>query len=274
VLRPKTVVLGLYLGNDVGDAYKAVYIDGRCRHLKSKDDIVLNAIRGADRRATLRELAEKFLPDRNHPRKGQASFSFQIWFSQHSSLYRLLQTGVDLFVTRSGFPFREGIDETFESVAKRPSRLVFNPPSLSQFRTVFRNPKHDALAVDLNDPRIREGLKITLSVIFSINAKLQGKGIQFIVILLHNKPTVYADLIQKSLPTFSEDFFRLVEMEEKVTSLIIKGLEDNGITYVETLPAFRACFLRGKSPFPEGDDHHPSAVGYQAIAESILPILK
>jgi hypothetical protein len=56
--RPKIVVLVIYLGNDLIDAYRSVYVDGRCQELRSQDSPVLQSMRQADQAGTLQDAAE------------------------------------------------------------------------------------------------------------------------------------------------------------------------------------------------------------------------
>lgn len=274
VLQPKIVIIGLYLGNDLSDAYKAVYIDGRCTQLKSTDTGVLGEIENADKKVTLRELAIQDgmeTEESGDHEPGDLASSLRRWLARYSPLYGLLRSTQYALMNKSKTPFRDS-DNSFAAAASRPFRLAFD--AVPNFRTVFRNPKLDALAIDIKDPRIREGFRISQSVLLSMNARLNQKGFRLIVVLLHNKPYVYADLVRANWSTAPKEFFDLIAIEESATRSMVKFLEANAVTYVETLSALRSRFLQREAPYPESDDHHPNSTGYLAIAESILPFLE
>lgn len=270
-LNPKVVLVGLYIGNDISNAYKSVYIDGRCTHLQSSDPVVLAEIKRADEEATLEELANRYGMKPHHPNIG-SGFSPRRYIRRYSSLYKLGRS-VLFLATRRGFAFRESLDDSFEAASKRPFRIAFD--ATPQFRTVFRNPKLDALAVNIDDPRIREGLRITQSIIISISSTLKNNGMQFIVVLMHNKPYVLSEIIRTKAHTdISNEFFTLVARTEIMTQAMVQFLAANEISWVDTLSAMRAQYAQGVSPYHASDDHHPNSGGYQAIAESLVPFLK
>jgi hypothetical protein len=278
MLKPQVVIVGLYLANDIIDAYKAIYLEGRCGHLKSTEKVILSEIEKADKKATLREVAEKLgmekqtrkFGERQQSREGQAvDSSFQGWLAERSSLYGLGRSALYVFSSRSGLPFREQLDDSFEIAAQRPLRIAFDAEP--KFRTVFLSPELDFLAMDISDPRVREGFRIIQSVILSINSKLKIEGIRLIIVLIHNKPYVYSNILQKYWSLIPENLVSLITLEGRVTQLTAAFLRASGIVYVDTLFALRSQFIRGKTPYHESDDNHPNTTGYMAIAESLLP---
>jgi len=56
-LEPRVVVVALYLGNDISDAYTSVYLEERCLDLKSDDHIVLARLAEAREKGSLRQYA-------------------------------------------------------------------------------------------------------------------------------------------------------------------------------------------------------------------------
>jgi hypothetical protein len=125
--------------------------------------------------------------------------------------------------------------------------------------------------MDISDPRVREGFRIIQSVILSINSKLKIEGIRLIIVLIHNKPYVYSNILQKYWSLIPENLVSLITLEGRVTQLTAAFLRASGIVYVDTLFALRSQFIRGKTPYHESDDNHPNTTGYMAIAESLLP---
>ena len=140
--------------------------------------------------------------------------------------------------------------------------------SVPQFRTVFRDPTHDMLALNVKDARIREGLRITQAVISSFKEILGKKNINFLVVMIHNKPYAYSRMVRNLDPDFEPAFFELVNMEQHVTRLFVEYFDDNAISYIDAHPFMQSRFSQGIPPYTMSDDHHPNSAGYEAIAQS------
>lgn len=259
-LRPETVLVGLYLGNDAANAYASVYVEGRFPHLKTTDPTILADMSAADSRATLAQLAGPF-----EPGAGESPARFSL--AQYSSLLGLARSARHLLSESPERPLRSGFEDSFEAARKRPFRLAFD--GAKQFRTVFRSPRYDALAVNLGDPRIREGLRITKTVLLSIQAKLKQHDIRMFVVVIHNKPYIYSEIVRTHQPDIDTSFFALVELEQQLTAEVESFLDTQRIAHLDTASAMRSRFSLGTSPYHPSDDHHPNDIGYAAIAEAI-----
>lgn len=270
VLRPRIVVVGLYLGNDIANAFTSVYYDDRFNDLRNKDNSVLRDIREADQIATLREKAAR-LGDLS----GLEISHRRERLLQRSSLFRLARgLYYSIFVAPELWsPFRHDyVYESFEVAARRPFRVAF--PGAPNCRTVFRSPELDGLAVNLDDPRILEGMRITQIVLSRVQTDLDNTKIHLLVALLRNKPTNYLQFVERSATHgLPQSFFHLVDMEERVAQVMSEFFVKSGIEYVDTKQAVRRSLDLGECPYHESDDHHPNEIGYQAIAEAILPTL-
>lgn len=166
-LRPATVLAGLYLGNDIGDAYASVYLLRRCSNLATSDRAVLRAMAEADRSSTLRELGTQLGDVRADP-PGPA---------ERTALGRLFRAVHYQLATRDLLPNRKGRPATFEAGASQPFRVPVDSPRAS--RTVFRDPHLDALAVDVDDPRMAEGLRITFAALEQIRLKAASPAMRW-----------------------------------------------------------------------------------------------
>lgn len=255
-LRPAVVLVGLYLGNDIGDAYASVYLLRRCSNFATSDPAVLRAMEQADRSSTLRELAAQ-LGDVRPEAPGPAD---------RIALYRLLRAMQYQLTTRSLLPNREGRPATFEAAAAQPFRVPMQSPR--EFRTVFRDPRLDVLAVDLDDPRMAEGLRITLAAVEQIRSKAASLGSSVLVVLLDSKPYLMSEPMGQQ-DTLGVRFARLIELEERVKTFVSAGLTERGIAFVDTAPDLKRELARGSMLFHDTDDTHPNAKGYEVIARAV-----
>lgn len=273
VLNPKTVILALYLGNDISNAYKSVYIENRCQSFKTNDASILKKIKEEDAIMTLPELARKAMGKNamgGDERIGHNPLT--AWLTDNSYLYKLGRSlNFKFFPQGISTGGLTDFNRSFFESANRPKRLAFGESP--QFRTVFKNPKHDLLAVNLEDPRIQEGLRITQSVLLSISNSLRTRRINFLVAVFHNKQFVYAGLIEKKNPNFSPSFFELVKQEKQITQLFIKFFDQHNMNYVDTYESIQSMFSENIPPYHESDEQHPNAHGYYALAQSIFNAL-
>jgi lysophospholipase L1-like esterase len=266
VLRPAQVVLGVYVGNDMANAFASVYVDGRCPDLRTTDDSTLEAIRAADDRGTLPQLAVKYLkPSVDAPAPSVVG---------RLALYGLGRSAWSTIGPRAWNSLGQRNAE-FDPGCLRASTLtclVLDTPAHS--RTVFRDPESEALAVNLDDPRINEGLRITHRAIERIAAQLRAHHIELLVAVFHNKPFVAAPLIRAQRPDLWPKLKRLVELEDQLTANLVQRLEDQGIRYVDTGPPLQSAVANGQVPYQASDDDHPNALGHSLFAQTIAQRLR
>jgi hypothetical protein len=262
VLKPKLVILALYLGNDLADAYGSVVLERRCPILATTDAAVVAAMQQADEKATLRDLFVEFETTMMDPPQT---------FWKRSALYGLARSLVNRLQTTGAIPFRHA-DDTFQAAASRPFRVPMESPD--PYRTVFVDPRLYELAIDLNDPRIAEGLRITLEAIKMLQTSLEQRGVPLVVALIHNKPFVMAPVLERDRLDLFPRFQRLIGLEARATEAVSRWLSSHRIRFLDTGDHLRAEVLSGRMLFAESDDHHPTSVGYGAIAAAIFEFVK
>ena len=143
---------------------------------------------------------------------------------------------------------------------------AFNDGSL---RTVFTS-TYRLSALDLDDPRIVEGLGISLRALRAMQVRATAAQIRFVVLLIPTKELVFAETWRTPSPAYR----RLSQNEERFRREVKSFLEREGIAQVDALPALRAELAAGRQPYPVSQDGHPNAAGYAAIARAVAAAVK
>jgi SGNH hydrolase-like domain, acetyltransferase AlgX len=270
-LQPTTVLLGLYLGNDLQNTYVSVYADHRFPQFASSDPQVREALSAADA-APAPELTKRQFRSPNVNRSNELPLLQQTL--DRSALYSIAR---NVYVALRGEEYRfpnpiSSAANTFEAARRRPGRIAYDLEP--KFRTVFRDPEFLSVAVNDTDPRVREGGRIAKEALLSIHKRLKAKGVRLVVVLLPYKATVYAERLgdpaRSGLP---RSFFNLVRMEQRHAQEFREFLSERGIEFADARSAMMRAFSRGVQPYPETEDDHPNTNGYRAIAETVLPMV-
>lgn len=256
-LQPTQIVVGLYMGNDIGNAYASVYLLRRCREQARSDPKLLAALSAAEQRGALSQLAAEYGDTVPEPPGALDKVA----------VYALLRSVHYAVTTRNQLPNREGRADTYTEASTLPFRLPM--PTPPQYRTVFRDPRLDLLAVDTSDARMAEGLRLTIELIQKIAATATARGATTLVVILHSKPFALASVIAQQPPDFQKRFAQLLYWEATDSALVTQALSARGIRWVETKDAMQGAVAGGMMPFHPSDDTHPTSDGYRIIAQTV-----
>jgi hypothetical protein len=247
-LQPRTILVGLYMGDDFENAFLVTY--------------------GLEHWARLRELpAEKVDFDIWGEKASPPSWHKQIrvWLSRHSVTYQMVFHGPLLGRFQGELQIRN-IRPGSESAVRLaiPANNIleaFLPTRL------LRNLDQDSQA-------IREGMRITYKLLAEMSEISRQKNIQFLVVVIPTKEMVFADYLEhnSSLPV-STVIDQLLANERLAREKTFKFLTESNIDYVDTLPALvrareRELYARTAA------DMHPNRNGYRVIAEAVFDRLK
>lgn len=128
-------------------------------------------------------------------------------------------------------------------------------------------------ALNLNDPHISEGERITKEMFVRMQAAVLTKGVRLIVLLIPTKESVYADVMRGnglSVGTYA----RLVGWETQARSDILNWCSEKRISCVDALPALQKAVAVGQRIYPSSTESHPNAAGYAILAATVENALK
>lgn len=131
-------------------------------------------------------------------------------------------------------------------------------------RTVFTS-TYRLSAIDQSDPRIMEGLQISLRALEKAHARAEAAEIRFIVLLIPTKESVFA-VITRDPP---EALRRLGEKESLARRTMTEFLDARGVEYLDALPALRTQLAAGPQPYHIDHDGHPNEHGHRVIAAAM-----
>jgi hypothetical protein len=269
-LKPRIVIEAFYAGNDLFESFDHVYNKGQLPELKSSDPELQARVREAEQSEPIREHVLGMF------RKGKISvtrFSLR-WFrqqlSQRSKIYGLLR--------RAWYESRRVIEKSNKTSQEKweiAKALAALHPSYTQvfsngqFKTVFTS-EYRLSALNLEDPRIAEGLQISLRAIQRMHKFATARNLRFLVVLIPTKEAVFRQLWQN--PPMS--YRKVTEHEERFWTTTRDFLNHDGIEYLDALPALRKQLAAGIQPYQVSSDGHPNEYGHRAIARLVAAYLE
>ena len=247
-LRPRTIVVGLYMGDDFENAFLITY--------------------GLEHWAHLRALpAEKVDFDIWGAAPSTPSWHkrIRVWLSRHSVTYQLVFHGPLLGRFQGEVQIR--------NVQTRSDSAVSLTIPANNILEAFL-PKGILRNLDQDSEGIREGMRITFKLLADMNDISRQNHLQFIVAVIPTKEMVFADYLEhnSNIP-LSGVIDKLLANERLAREKTFKFLIDSKIAYVDTLPALKRS--REHELYARtAADMHPNRNGYRVIAEAVFDALK
>jgi lysophospholipase L1-like esterase len=261
-LSPKVIVVGIYLGNDLYDAYSLAYSSDVYKDLRepgASADLLRDTI--APRANALWDEEKNFQHDfgRGEPRLGI------LWLSGHTAVGRLM--------ARSGW-WPGSSDVWFEASkawakAHPEHGAVYDAGGV---RTVLTT-AYRLTALDLDDPHIAEGLRLTGVALQRIKGQTDTANVKVLVVLIPTKESVFAGALENRQrdPVYE----RLYSMESRTRAALIAQCKNANIEYVDALPPLVQAVRDGEQQvYPTSTESHPTPKGYQVIAFTVYDALK
>ena len=269
-LKPKIVIEGLYSGNDLYDAYSIIYHRGQLPELKAADKTQKDEISQAKQSGSISARVTKMY--NRGKKKSSLRLSIKSWLEENSTVWGLLtRTQYELSRMRKSMLPPPTAEEKWQEAQSYATRYpeyseVFTSDSS---KTIFTS-EYRLAALDLQDPRIREGQRIAFEVIRQMHQLALRDGIRFIVLLLPTKELAFSEQA-KALDSLN--YLALIRNEQQFWSEAKAFFEQHAIEYIDALPALQAGLQEGDQPYHVNYDGHPNAVGHRVIAEAVRSYL-
>jgi len=279
--KPKLIIEAFYFGNDLYDSYAHIYELQQLPELKSTDPKVIQAILDAEKveplTGRIRKLFNVMFGIRIPTNKTAQTVrieehgTLREFLAEHSQLYGLARAVKRAYRQRNTLG-RVG-NQDWQSIEKRALKerdqkfleILDNGKVRAVFGSVFR-----LMALDLDDPRIAEGFRVSLEAIRLMQQRSQAANIQFAVLLLPTKEMVFKNVVYENPGAAPKAIKAVIHSEELARQKTLNFLRDQEIHFIDPLPALQERLSNGDQPYPISFDDHPSAIGHQTIAGIVL----
>lgn len=266
-LQPRVIVVGLYFGNDFYDSFALTKVNPRIAALVPP--VLAQQSAAAESKQPLEEQLDMLYRIGNKARDAAESERpepplLRRLMSEHSKLYALLRALASHLSTTGDVPglLRKDFDLAVGSLSPEDLQIcsVFDDGA---WKTILTAP-YRLRSLDVQDPRIRAGVEVTLRALEEIRDETQQSGAELLVVLLPTKEYVFAT---RTLDMSGHvGFEALVRAEDDLHREVISFLSSRNITFVDPLPALRGS---AQQPFFEDADGHPNEHGHELIANLV-----
>jgi len=237
-LKPSLIITGLYFGNDILNVYISVYDNDYWSNLRNPE----------------------FIPDQivrqSKPDRDDFFYKLKEWFPGNSVLYRI-------------------ISSSFIADELRNMRKIYRGEEVIMFEDKEHNiktgftPAYNLRSMNLKLPEVREGLRISLELINRMSEICRQENIEFLVVLIPTKESVYSDFISNNstIPN-SQTIDELIRNESEINTTVKDYLKRNNIAYVDVLGPLRTA-TGNQQLYPNNFGSHSNKNGYRIIANTI-----
>lgn len=243
-LSPKTIILGLYLPNDIKGVCHPYQQTSywKKRALSEKLDLThcssANFDEGEPSNKNKKDLIEL---------TGQLLENSKIW-SLVSIAARQVKT-------------RLPQDEKRYVIVSRPGNKTIM--GKSRLRDLYNQ-------MDLDNPEINKNLSITETLVKKMATRANAAGVHFVVLVIPSKEFVFHQYLianpDKQLP---DVYHRMAKAEHRLRDRIFTWLKSEKIPYANALPDVLNALKGEGSVYPADNDGHPTGRGYKAYADAV-----
>jgi hypothetical protein len=244
LLKPKTIICGLFMGDDLDNAYCITYgLD----YWKAFRD------------TTMAKSTEGCVWEMNTGSSWNAKARH--WLSSHCVLYQVIVHGPVL-------GWLKGMVQIKRAEKPNGSTAVLNMKSKNIFEAFCL--VNSLRGLDISRATTKEGLRITLALMHAMNDTCVQRGIRFLVVIIPSKETVFSPYIEHNEAlNLHEIIDRGIEGERIARQQITDFFNRSAIEYVDVLPSLQEGITKGRLYNSSSEDMHPNKNGYRIIAECV-----
>ena len=262
-LKPSLVIVGFYYGNDLHDVYSIVYSNDYWKHLRRPDFFQEEHSQASEKFVSNEKNMQT--PDPNS-RKIESDKRFlrnvlalREWFAYHSVLYRVVVEASPAGDLIRFFQAKYGYSEDDITIVEDEANNIYTGLT----------PAVRLDALNLNDPKVQEGLRISLVLFGQMNELAIKEGVDFLVVLIPTKERVFASHIENNKALHNSAIIdQFLANERRVNELVKADFEEHDIAYVDLLGPLQSAVGR-EQIYPTNHNSHPNKNGYTIIARTI-----
>ncbi len=248
--KPKVIVIGFYMGNDVYDTYDIVYRFDKWNSYRKEDVDSKPVVTTAE-----------------HGRQDVLFSSLRLFIRDKIVLYKFLSDRTRIIREKLGLAKPYYIGTTDWTNTDSGSSLIYD--DIDEIKTFFRNGER-IRGVDLNDQNTKEGLRLTELFLSEINKKVVDSGSKLLVVFIPTKQSVYKEKVGEKGQN-NAIFQAIVENENIIKKEIENSAKENGFKTLDILDYMQESLEKNIRLYPDSIDDHPNSVGYIKYAEAMLP---
>lgn len=268
-LSPKIVIEAFYAGNDLYDSFNISYYLNDFDYLKTHEREAIKRIKECETNKSLTQVVLEVYPyDRKvEPTVPGVLDKAKRFCYEHILLYKLFSLSKSRVLTPKNEQ-NPWLTAKNKALNYPNDTLIFES---QYFRTIF-TPRYRLTAVNLGDPRIQEGLNISLKAISLMKERLANQGIQFGVVLIPTKELVFSSLVNKrNITNHSAQghYFSAIKYEQQMWEIVHRYLQTNQVLFLDILPHLQKSLKSNVQPYQQTADGHPNHFGHEVIASCI-----
>lgn len=249
--KPKQLVVAFYFGNDLVDAYSLAHNAPYWNSWRGGNAVENDA--SVEQKSA--GVAQKKL-----------FAGLRDWLSRHSVLYSMARVTL--------LPRLASWEQDRIALQMPPDqRAIWIDPNQDSVRTIF-TPQIRLSAMDLRQPKIQEGLRITKRAFATLQQDADAQGTKLLIALIPTKERVYCRYLKDSGWHLPGAFANLCDTEEQIKKDLALFFATEHIAYVDVTEAMEAQSYQHIQLYPKDSDGHPLAAGYGVIAHTIYDAIQ
>ena len=239
-LDPRTIIVGVYPGNDFLDTISLAYSNDYWKDYRSDAPAANDEVRG-------------FVVEQPELPENRPFGNIRHILARTSVLYRIV-TSLPLLDRMRGVNL-----ETSD-----PRLYVYR----SGDRATILTPTQNRRLMNLEDPHIHEAMWIAARAIDEMNQLATERGVNFAILLVPTKEFIYWDRLREDGAIGEHpDLEAALEFERQIREQLISLFDQRGIIYFDPLDELRLAL--GEAEIYPVNDGHPNAAGYEIIARHV-----